>query len=87
MSILKALYFFAFAICILPNDVRVKNVSYDELQVDLKASKEYINKLQEGSCHLIKREQETITLEEFLNPKEESCGNICDYIPETTNQR
>jgi len=82
VSILKTLYFSAFAICILPNDARVKNVSYDEPQIDLKVSKEYINKFEEGSCHFIKHEQETITLEELLNPKEESCGNICDYIPE-----
>lgn len=86
MSNLKILYIIAFATCILPNTPNVKNVSYDEPQVDLMIYQNHIEELEEGSCSLTKDEPKTITIEELLRQKEKSeeaydydSGDIGDY--------
>lgn len=70
MSNLKILYIIAFATCLVPNTPNVKNVSYDEPLIDLTSYQEKVDKIEEGSCYLSKDEQETISLEELLNKKE-----------------
>jgi hypothetical protein len=80
MQILKVLYVASFAICILPNVPKMKNVSYDEPQNQLSLFEEKINELEEGSCYFSKDETKKVSLQEILQSDQtyhELDSNIC----------
>jgi hypothetical protein len=80
MKILKVLYVASFAVCVLPNVPKTRNVSYDEPQDQLILVKEKIDELEEGSCYFSKDETKKVSIKEiFQNDQayEEGDSNVC----------